>query len=117
MIVYDSHICIFIKRDSLKTPSTENKNVNKEKYVNKETIVFLQITKHFNKVDSPLAIPVTFSCGVQTAIFNVLVNVQFQLAERVIWRKEIQPAVHYKCNLYCNKTIYNYIAAHCCNFL
>ncbi len=44
--------------------------------------MFLQITKHFNKVDSPLAIPVTFSCGVQTAIFNVLVNVQFQLAER-----------------------------------
>ncbi len=40
MIVYDSHICIFIKRDSLKTPSTENKNVNKEKYVNKETCLF-----------------------------------------------------------------------------
>ncbi len=70
MIVYDSHICIFIKRDSLKTPSTENKNVNKEKYVNKETIVFLRITKHFNKVDSPLAIPVTFFLWCSNSYFQ-----------------------------------------------
>ncbi len=69
------------------------KNINKEKYVNKEKIVILQITMHLNKFDKPLAIPVTIFL-VTTAVDNVLDNVKFQLAEQVIWRKDIQPDVH-----------------------
>lgn len=48
---------------------------------------------HLNKFDNPLAIPVTIFL-VTTAVDNVLDNVKFQLAEQVIWRKDIQPDVH-----------------------